>query len=102
MKRYPYTDSTDIVIYNQKEKKPKKPKTWVACLSSAVAASLLTCTIFGVGFSNVLKNQQNTQTTGQNQQSVSMVSTNNALTGGEMTVSQIAAKVGRVFSGDRS
>ena len=94
MKRYPYTDSTDIVIYNQKEKKPKKPKTWVACLSSAVAASLLTCTIFGVGFSNVLKNQQNTQTTGQNQQSVSMVSTNNALTGGEMTVSQIAAKVG--------
>ncbi len=93
MKRYPYTDSTDIVIYNQKEKKQKKPKTWIACLSSAVAASLLTCTIFGVGFSNVLKNQQNTQPA-QSQQSVSMVSTNNALTGGEMTVSQIAAKVG--------
>ena len=93
MKRYPYTDSTDIVIYNQKEKKQKKPKTWIACLSSAVAASLLTCTIFGVGFSNVLKNQQNTQPA-QGQQSVSMVSTNNALTGGEMTVSQIAAKVG--------
>lgn len=93
MKRYPYTDSTDIVIYNQKEKKQKKPKTWIACLSSAVAASLLTCTIFGVGFSSVLKNQQNTQPA-QSQQSVSMVSTNNALTGGEMTVSQIAAKVG--------
>ncbi len=93
MKRYPNTDSTDIVIYNQKEKKQKKPKTWIACLSSAVAASLLTCTIFGVGFSSVLKNQQNTQPA-QRQQSVSMVSTNNALTGGEMTVSQIAAKVG--------
>lgn len=93
MKRYPYTDSTDIVIYNQKEKKQKKPKTWIACLSSAVAASLLTCTIFGVGFSSVLKNQQNTQPA-QSQQNVSMVSTNNALTGGEMTVSQIAAKVG--------
>lgn len=55
MKQYPYSDSTDVVIYNndnnkKKDKKNRKPKTWVVAVSSALAASIFTVGItFGVG-----------------------------------------------------
>ena len=42
MKKYPYTDSTELVVYQAKRKRDKKPKVWLACLSSALAASILT------------------------------------------------------------
>ena len=54
MKQYPYSDSTDVVIYDnsnskKKEKKNRKPKTWVVAVSSALAASIFTVGItFGV------------------------------------------------------
>ena len=50
MKKYPYTDSTDMVLYERKVKKPKKQKIWLACLSSAVAASIFTAGILGAGY----------------------------------------------------
>ena len=28
MKKYPYTESTDLIIYDQKPKKEKKQKVW--------------------------------------------------------------------------
>lgn len=54
MKQYPYSDSTDVVIYDnsnskKKDKKNRKPKTWVVAVSSALAASIFTVGItFGV------------------------------------------------------
>lgn len=49
MKKYPYTDSTDLIIYERKEKKEKKPKTWLIAISSALTASVLTAAVFGAG-----------------------------------------------------
>lgn len=46
MKQYPYSDSTDMVIYTRPEPKKKKtPKTWVVALCSALAASMFTVAI---------------------------------------------------------
>lgn len=46
MKQYPYSDSTDVIIYDrfeeQRKKKEKKPKTWLVAVSSALAASIFT------------------------------------------------------------
>ena len=56
MKKYPHTDSTDLIIYSQKPKKEKKPRVWLAALSSAVAASLFTAAVFGAGFYYYNKN----------------------------------------------
>ena len=49
MKKYPYTDSTDLIIYDNKEKKAKKPKTWLVAMASALAASVFTAAVFGTG-----------------------------------------------------
>ncbi len=49
MKKYPHTDSTDMILYEEKQKKQKKPKIWLACLSSALAASIFTAGVFGAG-----------------------------------------------------
>ncbi len=57
MKKYPYTDTTDLVVYQQKPEKKRKPKIWLACISSAVAASLLTG---GVMTGTMYYMQQNT------------------------------------------
>lgn len=46
MKKYPYTESTDLVIYNQKPKKDKKPKVWFTAICSALAASIFTAGVF--------------------------------------------------------
>lgn len=94
MKKYPYTDSTDIVIYEAKKKKVKRSKTWLACLSSAVAASLLTGTIFAFGLGSFKTPANNTQPSiTLNSGDVQNLSTN---TSGkqELTVPGIAAKVG--------
>ena len=94
MKKYPYTDSTDIVIYEAKKKKVKRSKTWLACLSSAVAASLLTGTIFAFGLGSFKTPVNSTQPSiTLNSGDVQNLSTN---TSGkqELTVPEIAAKVG--------
>ena len=38
MKKYPYTESTDLIIYDQKPKKEKKQKVWLTAVCSALAA----------------------------------------------------------------
>ena len=50
MKKYPYTDSTDLILYERKVKKPKKQRVWLACLSSALVASVFTAGILGAGY----------------------------------------------------
>lgn len=96
MKKYPYTDSTDIIIYEGKKKKVKKSKSWLACLSSAVAASLLTGSIFTVGAMQFLKKDKTNDTSPITFSSsdVSNLSTSGILGSGELSVPEIAKKVG--------
>ena len=100
MRKYPYTDSTELVVYQAKRKRDKKPKVWLACLSSALAASILTGAVCTFGFYTL-----NGYQTAENSTSVSSSVNNNrnngvtqlattSLVGGELTVPQIAEKVG--------
>ena len=107
MKKYPYTDSTDLVIYDKQEKKnkgSKKPKTWLVAMSSAVAASVLTAAVFGTGMYYIEKNKKPTVTQQASTASVvqsasgdsTQVSQLNGTANGKqvLTIPQIASKVG--------
>lgn len=56
MKKYPYTETTDLVVYNTKQRKNKRPKIWLACLSSALVASIFTGGLVGAGVYVAQKN----------------------------------------------
>ena len=56
MKRYPYTETTDMVIYNTPKKKEKKQRTWLVALSSALAASIFSVGACGAGFYYISRN----------------------------------------------
>ncbi len=107
MKKYPYTDSTDLVIDDKQEKKnkgSKKPKTWLVAMSSAVAASVLTAAVFGTGMYYIEKNKKPTVTQQASAASVvqsdsgdsTQVSQLSGTANGKqvLTIPQIAAKVG--------
>ena len=49
MKKYPYTDSTEIIMYEPKKKKHRNFKKFVPCILSAVLASVITAGAVGVG-----------------------------------------------------
>lgn len=49
MKKYPYTETTDLIIYDKKPKKERKPKLLVTALCSALAASVFTAGVFAAG-----------------------------------------------------
>lgn len=104
MKKYPYTESTDLIIYNQKQKKEKKPKIWLTAVCSALAASIFTAGIFGTGMYFSLKNTNSVQ-----QQSTVASATTTAQDGSSddsaqltaykngkkvLTIPEIAAQVG--------
>lgn len=97
MKKYPYTDSTDIILYETKKKKAKKSRTWVACLSSAVAASLLTGAVFTFGLSPYItaanKNNSNSPIV-MNSDNISTLSNTTDGSKRELTVTEIAEQVG--------
>ena len=61
MKKYPYTESTDLIVYNQKPKKEKKPKVWLTAVCSALAASVFTAGIFSAGMYLTLNNTNTAQ-----------------------------------------
>lgn len=105
MKKYPYTDSTDLIVYDRKEKKNKKPKTWLVAIASALAASVFTAAVFGTGMYYVYNNNKPTVT----QQASAPASTvsNSGSSGAQaqqlvndsngkqvLTIPQIAAQVG--------
>jgi len=56
MRKYPYTESTEMVVYECKEKKKKKSGIWLACLSSALVASIFTGGLVGSGMYIINKN----------------------------------------------
>lgn len=105
MKKYPYTDSTDLIVYDRKEKKNKKPKTWLVAISSALAASVFTAAVFGTGMYYVYNNNKPTVT---QQASAPAATVSNSDSGGAqaqqlannsngkqvLTIPQIAAQVG--------
>ena len=70
MKKFPYTDSTDLIIYDKQPKKNKKNKTWPVAVSSALAASVLTAAAFSAGF--IYMNNQTNEKIAQIQQTTSV------------------------------
>lgn len=62
MKKYPYTESTDLIVYDHKPKKDKKPKVWLTAVCSALAASVFTAAVFGTGMYFMQKNINTPQT----------------------------------------
>ena len=99
MKNYPYSDSTDIVIYNKPVEKKKKPKTWLVALTSALAASIFTVAITTGIQMNFNKN--NLQIGGvsytqrqKGDSDTAAVPLANKKDGDVLTVPEIAAKVG--------
>jgi len=63
MKKYPYTESTDMVIYSQKPKKEKKQRVWLTAICSALCASVFTAAAVGGGFCYYIANNQPAQNT---------------------------------------
>ena len=64
MKKYPYTESTDLIIYDQKPKKEKKQKVWLTAVCSALAASIFTAGVFGTGMYFMQKNMNSADGSG--------------------------------------
>lgn len=103
MKKYPYTESTDMVLYECKEKKHRRPKIWLACLSSALVASIFTGGLVGSGMYIMNKNSQNdriiwSQSAGSSDSGDKAQVTQLSNTAGDgrqvLTVPEIAKKVG--------
>ncbi len=93
MKKFPYTDSTELIIYEPKVKK-KRNFNFLPCIISAFLASAITLGAVGVG-GRFLKFPQDTaqtvatQTNGDSS-GIKLLAT----TGDELTVNQIAKKIG--------
>ncbi|HIU48725.1 MAG TPA: trypsin-like peptidase domain-containing protein [Candidatus Avimonoglobus intestinipullorum] len=95
MKKYPYTDSTDMIIYEHKPKKQKKNRIWVPCLCSALAASLVTIGSIGGGAYYYMQSQPETPQTTTSSTLSGVTNTSTFSFGNsEMSVTEIAAKVG--------
>lgn len=92
MKKYPYTDSTDIIIYPEKKKKRKKGnRIFLACIVSALVSSLFTGALFSFGMSRVLKNSPDqTPYISFDSSEITELSSGKKV----LSVSEIAAKVG--------
>ena len=94
MKHYPYTESTDLIVYVEKPKKKKRNSLWTACICSALIASVVTAGAVGGGAVLYMKNNQTggAQSIVLNSGSVTQLSTNTAA--GELSIPEIATKVG--------
>lgn len=93
MKKYPYTESTDMIVYVEKPKK-KKNKLLTACICSALISSIATAGIFGAGAwmfnkSGTGSNSSIVMSSGDIR-TLSTSDTNSS----ELTIPEIAKKVG--------
>ena len=97
MKKYPYTDSTELIEYRPKVKKHRFKK-FMPYLLSALLASVVTAGVVGAGGYYYLKPILNTQQVSYNQQTVQTDegATTVLFANGKksLTVSEIAKKVG--------
>ena len=100
MRRYPHTDSTDLILCDVRPKKVKKQRTWLVAVSSALAASLLTGAVCITGTymmtrdNNVPKLQtaQTTESTGTDAEVSTLATYKNGKK--VLTIPEIASKVG--------
>lgn len=103
MRKYPYTDSTDLIVYECKKKKEKKPHIFLATISSALAASILTAGAFVFVVQPNQKSEQSAKPASPayitaaarpqtDNNSTSLVT--NVQSGQVLTIPEIAAKVG--------
>ncbi len=90
MKKFPYTETTDMIVYVEKPKK-KRNMFFVACISSALISSILTVGIIGTG-SWILSNKNNDAIIYSSNDITNLSTSNNSLNG--LTIVQIAKKVG--------
>ena len=101
MKKYPITDSTDMIIYSPKRKKQKSPKTWVVAISSALTASVFTAAAFTGGFYYMNKQEEKklpetattaavTENTNENAETLATYKFGKKV----LTIPEIASKVG--------
>ena len=98
MKKYPYTETTDLVLYVEKPKKRRRARNGVffACLCSALAASVLTAGLVGGGAALYMKHsspKDRSNVIALSGSDVSELSSGSLFTT-ELSVSAIAAKVG--------
>lgn len=105
MKKYPYSDSTDVVIYDSfehKKKTKKKPATWAVAATSAILASVFTVSAavgvqYYIGNSNPTGDGHNGVIYSQRKKSDSEKAVQtlaNKKEGEVLTIPEIAAKVG--------
>ncbi len=106
MKKYPYTDSTDLIVYDAPaKKKKKKNRILPTAILSALIASVFTAGVCGTGFYLITKNAQEKQlitastpaqlTTTENSASTDASLTTTYKNGKQvLTVPEIASKVG--------
>ena len=99
MKKYPYTDSTDIIMYEPKIKKTSRLKAFIPCILSAVLASTITAGACIGGFMYLKPEvQQTVRTSGISGFSApAALLTTNGKT--ELSVNEIAKKLGPSCAG---
>lgn len=97
MRRYTYTDSTEIITYTPKLKRKRKPGAFFYCLLSAVLASAITAGGMGIGMYYLLPEKAEVSAVApsgdenfSNQSSAMLLNTFRR----EMSVNEIAKKVG--------
>ena len=109
MKKYPYTETTDMVIYSRPKKKEKKTKVWLVALTSALCASVFSVGVCGAGLYYISHNNQtipslaatassataeNAAVTGDTTYTVEQTLNRPLLGKQALTIPQIADKVG--------
>lgn len=101
MRKYPHTDSTDLIVYQAKTKKKGKGNIFLASITSALVASLFTAAVFATGTYMYLGNKSKINSTPSNTPSSTFTASNgdaavvaNITHGQVLTIPQIAAKVG--------
>ena len=92
MKKFPYTEITDMVVYVEKPKK-KRNVLISACLCSAIISSIFTLGIMGAGSYFYGKNNGQNNTVTYSSNDISNLS-NSEYNKTELTIPQIAKKVG--------
>lgn len=93
MKRYPYTETTDMIVYVQRPKRLKN-KVLIACVCSALISSILTVGIIGAGMLIGKKdNQSENSSVIFSANDITNISKSNN-NGAELTIPEIAKKVG--------
>lgn len=97
--KYPHTDSTAIIMYEPKQKKPKKPKIWTACICSALAASIISSAAVGGGVYYITSKNNTSATSAYTSPTLSenlstVSNTSDSSSKNTLTIPQIAEKVG--------